>query len=77
MPTKRQSVQQDLFGNDVRLPEGFSYRQDIISQTEEATAVRDFEALPFKPFEFRGYLGKRRVVSFGWRYDYSGRGLRE
>src|SRR5947209_7224886 len=33
-------------------------------------------ALPFQPFEFHGYLGKRRVVSFGWRYDYAGRTLR-
>jgi alkylated DNA repair dioxygenase AlkB len=28
-----------------------------------------------KPFEFRGFLGKRRVASFGWRYDFNGRGL--
>jgi alkylated DNA repair dioxygenase AlkB len=27
--------------------------------------------LPFKPFEFHGYFGKRRIVSFGWRYDYA------
>ena len=31
-----------------------------------------FADLPFKPFEFHGYLGNRRLVSFGWRYDYSG-----
>ena len=31
-----------------------------------------FETLPFKPVEFHGYLGNRRIVSFGWRYDYSG-----
>src|SRR5262249_39728950 len=23
-----------------------------------------------KEFEFHGFLGKRRVVSFGWRYDF-------
>ncbi len=27
--------------------------------------------LDFKPFEFRGQLGKRRVVYFGWRYDFN------
>jgi hypothetical protein len=43
---------------------------------EERDWVREIEALPFKPFEFHGYLGKRRIVSFGWRYDYSGRALR-
>lgn len=35
------------------------------------------EALPFKPFEFHGHLGNRHIVSFGWRYDYAGRALRE
>ncbi len=38
--------------------------------------MRTLEALPLKPFEFHGYLGKRRVASFGWRYDYAGRALR-
>jgi alkylated DNA repair dioxygenase AlkB len=59
------------------MPEGFAIREDVISRAEEADTVRHFETLPFKPFEFHGYLGKRRVVSFGWRYDYSGRALRE
>ena len=27
--------------------------------------------LPFKEFEFQGYLGKRRVVSFGLHYDFA------
>ena len=30
-----------------------------------------FATLPFKPFEFHGYLGNRRIVSYGHRYDYS------
>lgn len=38
--------------------------------------VARFADLPFQPFEFHGYLGKRRVVSFGWRYDYAGGTLR-
>jgi len=39
--------------------------------------LRALSPLPLKPFEFHGYLGKRRIVSFGWRYDYSARALRE
>jgi alkylated DNA repair dioxygenase AlkB len=27
--------------------------------------------LPFKEFQFHGFERKRRVVSFGWRYDFS------
>ena len=30
---------------------------------------------PFREFEFHGFTGKRRVVSFGWRYDFNGGGL--
>ena len=28
-------------------------------------------------FEYRGFLGKRRTVSFGWRYDFNVRELQE
>jgi len=27
--------------------------------------------LSYKKFQFHGFEGKRRVVSFGWRYDFS------
>ena len=33
--------------------------------------------LPFRDFEFHGYTGKRRVVSFGSYYDFTGRRLRK
>ena len=55
--------------------DGFLYREDLFSAAEEAAFVRAFEALPFKPFEFHGHLGNRRIVSFGFRYDYGGRRL--
>jgi len=57
-------------------PTGFAYRPDALTPAEERAWVAKLEALPFKPFEFHGYLGKRRIVSFGWRYDYAGRTLR-
>jgi len=34
-----------------------------------------FGRLPFREFEFRGFLGKRRTVSFGWRHDFNVREL--
>jgi alkylated DNA repair dioxygenase AlkB len=58
-------------------PAGFGYWPDAFTAAEERDWLREIEALPFKPFEFHGYLGKRRIVSFGWRYDYAGRALRE
>lgn len=58
------------------MPEGFVYRDGVISSDEEQHFTRHFALLPFAPFEFHGFQGRRRVVSFGWRYDYAGRQIR-
>jgi alkylated DNA repair protein (DNA oxidative demethylase) len=39
--------------------------------------ARRMAELPFKAFEFQGYLGNRRTVSFGLHYEFNGSGLRE
>jgi alkylated DNA repair dioxygenase AlkB len=70
-------AQPSLFEAPPRLPAGFNYRPDLLSADEERALVRAMTDLPFKEFEFRGFLGKRRVVSFGWRYDYNGGGLQK
>lgn len=57
------------------MPEGFRYQPELISTREEITLLERIKELPFKPFEFHGYLGKRRVVSFGWKYDFEKREL--
>ena len=62
-------------GRPAPLPEGFKYQPGLITPDVEADFVRRFETLPFKEFEFHGFLGKRRVVSFGWRYDFGEREL--
>lgn len=64
----------DLF--DVPGPEGLAYGTELFTPAEERAFVARFETLAFRPFEFHGYLGNRRVVSFGYRYDYAGRALR-
>ena len=60
-----------------RLPEGLKYQRDVISLAEKEQLVRQIGHLPFKEFEFHGFLGKRRVVSFGWRYDFNERELQK
>ena len=57
------------------MPAGFRYVPDLIDAAEETRLVEAFADLPFKEFEFHGFLGKRRVVPFGFRYDYNGGGL--
>ncbi|MET3997115.1 hypothetical protein ABID65_008795 [Bradyrhizobium sp. S3.9.2] len=64
----------DLFGAGP-LPEGMKYQPEFLSADEERALLADIETLPFKEFEFRGFTGKRRTVSFGWRYDFNGGGL--
>jgi alkylated DNA repair dioxygenase AlkB len=56
---------------EASLPEGFAYRSDVISPAEESRLIREIARLPFKEFQFYGFEGKRRVVSFGWHYDFS------
>ena len=54
--------------------EGFRYQPSLIDAGEEKALVARVRALPFQEFDFHGYKGKRRVVSFGWKYDFSGGG---
>ena len=63
--------QLDLFGSGPSLPAGFQYQADLISPKEEQNLLERFAGLPFREFEFHGYVGKRRTVSFGWEYDFS------
>jgi len=71
-------AQLKLFDAPPVLPEGMRYQADLIRPDEERSLVAFVETLPFKPFEFAGgFLGNRRIVSFGWRYDYQAQQLAE
>jgi alkylated DNA repair dioxygenase AlkB len=67
--------QPDLFDAATALPEGMRYAPGLITADEEQMLVRELARLPFREFEFHGFLGKRRTVSFGWHYDFNGGGL--
>jgi alkylated DNA repair dioxygenase AlkB len=68
-------IQRTLF-QTAEIP-GFEYREGLLSVVEEQNFLRQFATLPFKPFEFHGYLGNRRIVSYGWQYDYGSQKLRD
>jgi alkylated DNA repair dioxygenase AlkB len=68
-------VQADLFQRHTKAPAGFRYRPDLVDPAEERRLAEHLAAQDFAPFEFHGFLGKRRVVFFGWRYDFNGKGL--
>jgi hypothetical protein len=59
----------DLFDSAPSRPGGFSCWPEAFSRDEERDWVHRIGALPFKPFEFHGYSGKRRIVSFGSHRD--------
>jgi len=65
-PSARQA---SLF--EPHLPEGMIYRPEFVTREEERGLATWLETLPFKPFLFQGYEGRRQVVSFGWQYDFS------
>jgi alkylated DNA repair dioxygenase AlkB len=64
----------DLFGEHA-LPEGFRYQPGFLSEDEERLLLDHIRDLPFREFEFQGFTGKRRIMAYGWRYDFNGRGL--
>ncbi|MBB4569349.1 alpha-ketoglutarate-dependent dioxygenase AlkB [Rhizobium leucaenae] len=65
------SRQGDLFAEaEPRLPEGFRYQPDVVPEVMQSELLREIRQLPLKPFDFHGFEGKRRVVSYGWKYDF-------
>lgn len=56
------------------LPQGLRYQPELVDSADEEALIDRVRELPFKEFEFHGFLGKRRVVSFGWNYQFSGAG---
>jgi len=65
------ATQTSLFDLPPDLPEGFVYRPEFVRPEEERKLAAWLETLPFKAFQFHGFEGRRQVVSYGWRYDFS------
>jgi alkylated DNA repair dioxygenase AlkB len=67
----------NLFGADLGMPVGLDYRAGFISPEEEDELAVRISKLELKPFEFHGFQGNRRTISFGWQYVFDGSGLKE
>jgi alkylated DNA repair dioxygenase AlkB len=68
--------QTTLFEAGPELPQGFHYQPDVITPDQELEVLDRVRELPFQHFQFQGYVGNRRTVSYGWRYDFNDRLLR-
>jgi alkylated DNA repair dioxygenase AlkB len=66
-----------LFADISSAPEGLRYAAEFISPADERDLIERVAALPLQPFQFGKYEGKRRVASFGFRYDYALRRLQQ
>lgn len=77
--SKRDVFTQDLFMSpkETGLPAGFAYKANAIDPAQERALLEEIAVLPFKAFEFRGFEGKRRTVSYGWRYDFNHQKLQQ
>jgi alkylated DNA repair dioxygenase AlkB len=71
------SEQFAFFSNLSSEPEGLRYDTEFVSPETEQELIGRIAALPLQPFQFGQYEGKRRVASFGFRYDYTLRRLQD
>jgi alkylated DNA repair dioxygenase AlkB len=76
MPPRNKSsapraVQSDLFGPAGALPDGFRYEEDFLTADEEAALLAAIRSLPLEHAKYKEYSARRRVASFGGRFDYS------
>jgi alkylated DNA repair dioxygenase AlkB len=59
------------------LVKGFFYEPEFLSAAEELALIAEIERLPLKEAEYKQYQAKRRIRSYGGRYDFSANRLRE
>ncbi|MGO7689826.1 alpha-ketoglutarate-dependent dioxygenase AlkB [Rhizobium ruizarguesonis] len=70
--------QHDLFGAiEPTLPDGFRYAPDVVPDDLQLAVLEKMPELPFKAFDFHGFEGKRRTVSYGWKYDFDAQRVRK
>jgi alkylated DNA repair dioxygenase AlkB len=63
--------QPDLFGTTApALPAGMRYETGFLSREEELHWIAFAQAQPLAEMDYKGWQAKRRVVSFGGKYDY-------
>jgi len=50
---------------------GYAYEAEFLTEAEEALLVREIQRLPLTEAEYKQYRARRRIVSYGGRYDFS------
>jgi Alkylated DNA repair protein len=55
----------------ITLPEGMRYAPDFLSVRDEAALLEAIRTLPLREAEYKQFVARRKIVSFGARYDFS------
>jgi hypothetical protein len=63
-------AQNVLFDTGTSLPNGFVYRPDFLTENEERELLAWMDDLPLSHSRLGEYVAKRRIVGFGWGYDF-------
>jgi alkylated DNA repair dioxygenase AlkB len=59
-----------LFELPANLPEGFFYKRNFVSETEEQELIKEIQKLSLVSFKYYQFTGKRRTAGFGWQYEF-------
>jgi len=59
-----------LFEVSPKVPDGFIYHPNFLSETEEKELIREIQEIHLTPFKYYQFTGKRRTASFGWQYEF-------
>src|SRR5215475_12994999 len=64
-------VQAQLFEAPPAGPPGFTYAPQFLSGAQEAQLLEVIRTLPFEEAHYKEWRARRRIVSFGGRYDFT------
>src|SRR6516225_1067022 len=64
-------IQAHLFAASPAGPPGFTYDPQFLSIAEEAQLLEVIRTLPFEEAQYKEWRARRRIVSFGGRYDFT------
>ena len=59
--------------NSCELPEGLDYFPEFLTTAEERALLDTFERLEFQAFNFHGYVARRRIIQYGFEYNFGSR----
>jgi len=60
----------NLFAVAAKVPDGFIYHRNFISEAEEQELIREIQSVRLTSFKYYQFTGKRRLASFGWQYEF-------